>query len=365
MKVPNRVLLILGALLCAASGCGESTGPSALGGGNPPPPVGEPPPSSPAPSTSWQIFVASSSGGDQTRLASGVSPVWSPDGNRIAFVRNLDGSAVIDVMNADGTGQRRLAAGSGHTAMPRWSPDGSKIAFMRRSSSYFFGCEWNVSWCYGEISVIDADGSNEVLLARNAFLTGWSPDGNKVAFVSGEGTGGLYVIDSDGRNRTQLTPLERVSGADWSPDGRRIALRAGGALYVMSADGSGLTQILNDESLLVYSVMWSPQGDRIAFSLGLVEGPWEWDIPVNSFTIQVIDPDGANRIPLAADALDPHWSPDGRSLSFHQLYGDAILIVPAEGGQPSVLIQESHYVDEGESWSPKGDKIAYVVLRDG
>ena len=57
------------------------------------------------------------------------SPVWSPDGRRIAFVSRRDGQGRSYVMNADGSGQRRLTRDARYLATPAWSPDGRKIAF--------------------------------------------------------------------------------------------------------------------------------------------------------------------------------------------------------------------------------------------
>jgi TolB protein len=71
-----------------------------------------------------KILAGDSSG------ASGVyAPALSPDGTKIAFVSNRDGSARIYIMNADGSGQKILIADSGNDGEPAWSPDGLWIAF--------------------------------------------------------------------------------------------------------------------------------------------------------------------------------------------------------------------------------------------
>ena len=72
----------------------------------------------------------------------------------------------------------------------------------------------------------------------------WSPDGNKIAFVSyKEGERDIYVMNADGTGRTRLTFSERVSAVAWSPDGIKIAYSAewegNSEIYIMNAAGSG------------------------------------------------------------------------------------------------------------------------------
>ena len=57
------------------------------------------------------------------------TPAWSPDGRRIAFLSRRDGNKAVYLVNADGSGQRRLTRDASNTATPAWSPDGRKIAF--------------------------------------------------------------------------------------------------------------------------------------------------------------------------------------------------------------------------------------------
>ena len=64
-----------------------------------------------------------------------AAPAWSPDGRKIAFVSDRDGNSEIYVMNADGSGQRRLTRNPAYDADPAWSPDGRTIAFVTTATA--------------------------------------------------------------------------------------------------------------------------------------------------------------------------------------------------------------------------------------
>ena len=66
-------------------------------------------------------------GSGRRRLTSGGFPLWSPNGNKIAFVTGYPPE--VWVMNADGSGQRRLTRTPGYDSPLAWSPDGLRIAF--------------------------------------------------------------------------------------------------------------------------------------------------------------------------------------------------------------------------------------------
>ncbi len=106
-----------------------------------------------------------------TKLANGSSPVWSPDGSRIAFVGEFSATvaAAIYVMNADGSGLVRVANGEN----PSWSPDGTRIAFAQVGD----GAD------DGNIDVVNADGTGLRWLIQGS-APAWSPDGTRIAFVT-------------------------------------------------------------------------------------------------------------------------------------------------------------------------------------
>ncbi|MFQ5578226.1 MAG: TolB family protein, partial [Anaerolineae bacterium] len=82
-------------------------------------------------------------------------PAWSPDGNKIAFSRNVDDNVDIYVINADGTGLQQLTTAPGIDSVPAWTPDGRQIAFRTTR---------NGLW---QIFVMDAGGANQHLIIDN------------------------------------------------------------------------------------------------------------------------------------------------------------------------------------------------------
>ena len=130
---------------------------------------------------------------------------------KIAFASVRDGYAAfhneIYVMNADGSGQTRLASNSATDYQPAWSPNGSKIAFASDRDGNF------------EVYVMNADGSGQTRLTSNPaddFYPAWSPDGSRIAFTSErDGNGEVYVMNADGSGLTKLTSN---SAEDYYPD---------------------------------------------------------------------------------------------------------------------------------------------------
>ena len=155
--------------------------------------------------------------------------------------------------NRDGSAPERLTVTNAANLSPAWSPDGSKIAFV----SDRFGKP--------HIFIMDANGGNVQRLTTNGgnnFNPAWSPKGDKIAYTHMAGGFQIFTINPDGSGDSQLTTVGSNERPRWSPDGRLIAFsskRDGGeAIYVMRADGSGQTRVSRTPGKSQHPT-WSPR----------------------------------------------------------------------------------------------------------
>jgi len=212
-----------------------------------------------------EIFLVDPHMGDATNLTRSPQsqeryPCWSPDGLRIAFTSDRDGTYNLYVMNADGSNVRQLTHEKPRAVCyaPSWSGDGKRIAFGLHGDKAL-------------ICTIAPDGTHFQSLGpgHDPYI---SPDGKSIAFTGPVDKGYcVFVMEADGGNVRPVTTHVNVMGAvmpTWSPDGTRIAYtdQVGDALeiFVCNADGSNVRQ-LTALGKMSSPAAWSPDGKWLSF----------------------------------------------------------------------------------------------------
>ena len=257
-------------------------------------------------------------------------PVWSPDGNSIAFFSDRSGNPDIFVMNPDGSHVVQLTRDafaslyftkSSEDRNPSWSPDGSQIAFESGRDNQM------MTYINHDIYVIAAGGSSIKRLTDDGAdetRPRWSPTRELIAYTKMEYFSDqslienpaweIYVMNVDGTEQVQLTkdPSNELEPS-WSPDGAKIVFISDRNdqnfdIYVMNADGSSITQ-LTDDSANEFGPAWSPDGKQILFNS-------DRNGNVQIFRMSI---DGTNLVQLTNDNWNSayaDWSPDGKRIVF-------------------------------------------------
>ena len=209
------------------------------------------------------------------------SPVWSPDGTKIAFISNRDYQLSLYVMNADGSNVQLVTDKVLELGEPAWSPDGEKIAFSAGVRMIV-----GLNKASVDIYVVNVNGSGLTQLTRASGLNlspTWSPDSKQIAFSrnrNSDGQSKIWVMNADGSNQREISnsfidKSGRFDGLQpaWSPDGTKILFNHYRAcrndlelgIYVMNADGSNTRLLTNDQNSCggYMSPRWSPDGTKI------------------------------------------------------------------------------------------------------
>ena len=185
---------------------------------------------------------------------SNSAPAWSPDGRQLAVVLTKDGQSQLYVLNADGSGVRRIANSSGIDTEPAWSPDGEWIYFTsdRGGSPQIY----RLSTGGGTAQRVTFEGNYNVTPRP-------SPDGQQLAYISrNNGRFQVTVLDLASRQVTVLTSSSRDESPSFAPNGRMILYASEnggrGVLAAVSPDGQ-IKQRFSMKSADVREPAWGPR----------------------------------------------------------------------------------------------------------
>jgi len=203
------------------------------------------------------IYVHALASGQRQVVAnfkgSNSAPAWSPDGRKLAVVLSKDGNSQIYSVNADGTGVQRLTQSAGIDTEPRYSPDGGTIYFTsdRGGSPQIYRMGANG----GDAQRVTFEGSYNVSPRP-------SPDGKSLAFISRrDGRFQLAVMDLASKQVQILSDSHKDESPSFAPNSRMIliATETGGrgVLSAVSSDGR-IKQRLSIAAGDVREPAWGP-----------------------------------------------------------------------------------------------------------
>ena len=184
---------------------------------------------------------------------SNSAPAWSPDGKKLAVVLTKDGSSQLYLLNADGSGVARIATSAGIDTEPQFSPDGQAIYFTsdRGGSPQIY----RIAVSGGDAQRVTFEGSYNVTPRP-------SPDGRSLAYVTRNGGRfQLALMDLATRQTQILTDSAKDESPSFAPNGRMIiyATEVGGrgVLAAVSSDGR-VKQKLSVQAADVREPSWGP-----------------------------------------------------------------------------------------------------------
>ncbi len=331
MRILVTVLVVLAALLVSACGGGEEA----------------PEPTTPAPSPTESPISAT-----PTVTVRPATPVGTPEAGlplgKIAFSSRRDGNGEIYLLSAEG--EINLTNNPAEDIESDLSPDGERVVFASdRDGTY-------------HVYVMNVDGTGLIRLTDDPagdLSPRWSPDGKRIAFSR---TGALYVMDSDGSNVQKVTEPESEATAPpckagaflggWSPDGQQLIFYAAsvtrglGQVCIVNVDGSDLTVVVSEPPGYNVEPIWSPDGEWIAYR----------SIREENHEIYIVRPDGTENTNLTNDPaidLEPDWSPDSQWVVFGSYRtGDFDLYIVKADGSDLARVTTAIGKDSDPSWGP-------------
>ena len=358
------------------------------------------------------VYVRAGSSDTPRQMTSGESsetcPVWSPDGNSIAFLRTGEGKAGYFVVPVNGGGERLVAeypSAAGDDAQPlpaiSWTRDGKGLVVVATAEK-----------APSALALRPLDGGAPAVLTHppanspGDSTPAVSPDGAALAFfrATGEEGGDIWVVDLSGRNERRVTFDDRsIRGLSWTPDGQEIVYAsdrlgqwrlwrvsaAGGAPKAVNAAGNRARYpaVAPLGHVLVYAdshavpAIWrgvaGGQPDAPAEQKPLVRSSGRESSPAYSpdgsriadisdqtgyDELWVSDAEGGNRQQITHLNGPPInrvlWSPDGRSLLFDargESGPDLFSVTAAPGARPKRLLPQSW----NASWAHDGKHIYF------
>jgi len=415
------------------------------------------------------IWIVPSSGGKAIRLTNHIAydrePVWSPDGTRIAFTSNRHGNEDIYIMPCEGGVPKQMTFHTGNDVATDFSPDGEWIYFTssRSSSSSIFkvnsnggnalpvldiywswlydakvnregtsivfslGMENNSKWrrCFrtsnsAKIWIKEFTENKAKLIVSdmsNSFWPCWSPDGEKIYFVSDrdyrnkniwsvskaglavksitkftqgdvkymkvarnkpvavyERNFGIWITDlttgesfpvkidsptETKENSTFFIENAPVSEYRISPDGKKIAAVVRGEIFILSSEG-GYARNITNSSWRERDVDWDKDSEKIAFVSDKDANPGLYIVSALGDEVPV------RLTNTTKDIIEPRFSPDGKWIAYY-CGKRQIRLIKSDGSNDKLLVEDDFggRFAGAYAWSPDSRFIAFEYRTKG
>ncbi len=231
----------------------------------------------------------------------------------------------------------------------------TKIAYVLKRGSRF------------EMQVADADGFNpQTVLASQEPIRSpkWSPDGNKLAYVSFESRKSTVIVQdlSTGQRKTVANFKGDNYAPNWSPDGKRLVVAlsrdAVSQIYIISADGGEATRITQSNSIDT-NATFTADGSNIIFVSDRSGGPQLYKVSASGGAPSRLTFEGNYNV-------NPRVSNDGKLLAFvNRDSGGQLRIATLELGSNQMTVLTEGPLDDSPSFSPNGRTILYESKSGG
>lgn len=285
---------------------------------------------------SGDIATVDPATGSTTTIVAGpepdLSPAFSRDGTRIAFVRQVAGGNEVFIVDVSSRALVRVTNGPlSVTGLLVWSPDGARLAFASA----------NELW----IARTDGSGASRVDLGNVSMgpELAWRPPNGRELIIMGlrDGKSGLFLVRLDGSEPRAITPVIFGDGKfQWitaSPDGRRVAYGTYPELqiHILTIDDGGDQIVSPDDGIGLNFPRWSPDGASIAVLQvpGAAAGPTR----IGVIDANDLSPHLTLTGPTFQGGVQFEWSPDGRSILANQWDTDETWLLDPTGGAGTKL----------------------------
>jgi TolB protein len=181
------------------------------------------------------LWVVPANGGAPRQVVDQAArhPAWSATSDAIAFVSPAEAGGKLSIVNADGSGLHMVELPPGVADYPVWSPDGRHLTFT------FFPQSGNRESVY----IANAGGTDPrplIEAGTYSYAASWSADSKRLAFVL---DGQVAVAAVDGSDAEAITIGRAVDRPSFAPDGKRIVFTQNDGVWLMNADGTGVTAL--------------------------------------------------------------------------------------------------------------------------